>query len=247
VVIPAYNEEERLGETLEKVRAHLEGQERSFEIIVVDDGSADRTSEIAVEMLQGCEHRVLRNEPNAGKGASIKRGMLGSRGLHALFTDADLSTPIEEIDKLWKAIEGGADIAIGSRAVAGSVLAVRQPFHREMMGRTFNLIVRALVLPGFKDTQCGFKLFSRHAIESIFPLQSRDGFSFDVELLALGRAMGYRIAEVGVVWENSPASRVSPIRDSAEMFMDLLRLRRRMRSLRRDGSLAAVGRREAVE
>lgn len=239
VVIPAYCEADRLPVSLPAIRAYLEAQPHSWEILVVDDGSTDDTSAVAKRLLEGSDHQVLRNEPNAGKGASIRRGMLASRGAHVLFSDADLSTPIEELDKFWPLLAQGADVVIGSRALPDSDLLVRQVWYRELMGRTFNVMVQALLLRGIHDTQCGFKLFTRRAVDFIFPLQTMSGFAFDVEVLALAREGGFAIAEVPVRWLNSPASKVSAVKDSARMFCDVLRLRRRLRQLRRAGTFAA--------
>ena len=155
--------------------------------------------------------------------------MTEARGDYRLFTDADLSTPIEEIEKFWPMAAAGADVVIGSRALPDSHLEVRQHFYREFMGRCFNFFVRALLLPGILDTQCGFKMFSRAAAEAVFPRQTLDGFSFDVELLLLARRAGFVVREVPVRWINSPASKVSALSDSTRMFLDLLRLRFRGR------------------
>lgn len=236
VVIPAYREERRLQASLPVIRQYLERCNYSWEVVLVDDGSPDRTSDVARDLLAGVPHQILRNEPNAGKGASIRRGMLASQGNLALFTDADLSTPIEDIERLLPAIEAGADVAFGSRAVAGSELSVRQPLAREMSGRVFNLAVRLLVIRGVCDTQCGFKLFTRRAADFLFPLQTMAGFAFDVELLGIAQAAGLRIQEVGVRWENSPGTRVS-LAAGMRAFTDLVRVRRRIRQLRREGAL----------
>ncbi len=227
IIVPAYNEEERLKESLPKILTYLDSQNYSYEVVVVDDGSVDRTSQVAAEI--GGKHpvRVLRNEPNRGKGFSIKRGMMEARGDYRLFSDADLSTPIEELGKFWPMAADGNDVVIGSRALPGSILEVRQAFYRELMGRAFNLIVQTLLVAGIRDTQCGFKMFSARAAEKIFPLQTLSGFSFDVELLVLARKHGFKIAEVPVRWINSPASKVSAWRDSTRMFADLIRLKLR--------------------
>lgn len=237
IVIPAYNEELRLQSTIEAVEGWAAQQEFSWELVVVDDGSRDRTIEVARASFRRPESRVVSNPRNMGKGATIRNGMTNhARGQWRLFTDADNSTPIEEVGKLLeRARSGNYSIAIGSRALADSRLEVRQPIYREMMGRVFNLFVRALVLPGIRDTQCGFKLFTAEAADYVFRHQQLDGFSFDVEILALAHARGFRITEVPVRWIDSPASRVSPIRDSIHMFMDLLRIRWRLRSLRKEG------------
>jgi dolichyl-phosphate beta-glucosyltransferase len=226
IVIPAYNEEQRLGVTLESVLAYTIRQPYSAEIIVVDDGSEDATARVAAPF---CNHksrvRLLRNRRNRGKGFSVRRGLLHARGAYLLFSDADLSTPIEEVEKLLAALRGGCDIAIGSRALPESRVEVRQPRYRESMGRLFNILVQALVLQGIQDTQCGFKCFTREAALGICHLMTRDRFVFDVEMLYLARVSGYRIGEVPIVWRNSPQTRVHVVRDSAAMFADLLAIR----------------------
>ena len=189
----------------------------------MDDGSVDGTAEVARE-TGGAELTVLRHEPNRGKGYAVRRGMLAARGDRRLMTDADLSTPIEELPRLMEALAGGADIAIGSRAVAGARIEVHQPAYREVMGRLFNRLVQVLLLPGLKDTQCGFKLFSAQAAEEAFGACRLDGFSFDVEALYIARRRGRRIAEMPVVWRNDEASRVS-LGAGGAAFADLLRIR----------------------
>ncbi len=234
VIIPAYNEEARLPKTLERMEAYLSQQDYSWELIVMDDGSQDRTVEVAGKALSSPNSRVVKNPRNLGKGATVRNGMLLAVGKFRLFSDADLSTPIEEVEKLLRAVqEEGYDVAIGSRALKESRLEVRQPFYREMMGRMFNLIVQIVLLGGIKDTQCGFKLFSGKAAEEVFSRQQLEGFSFDVEVLVLARRLGFRIAEVPVRWLDSPASRVSPLRDSIRMFLDVVRVRLRLRTMRK--------------
>jgi dolichyl-phosphate beta-glucosyltransferase len=227
VIIPAYNEEQRLGESLPRIFEHLASQPYTWEVVVVDDGSSDATREVAQQLGEGYPCRVLRNEPNRGKGYSIRRGMLEAKGAFRLFSDADLSTPIEELDKFWQHVDAGYDVVIGSRALEQSDLVVRQAFYREWMGRVFNLLVRTMLVGGIHDTQCGFKLFSARAAETIFPKQTLSGFAFDVELMVLARKHGFKIKEAPVRWINSPASKVSAWRDSTRMFLDLLRLRLR--------------------
>jgi dolichyl-phosphate beta-glucosyltransferase len=218
VVIPAYNEARRLPPTLEKVQRHLAG--RPHEILVVDDGSEDGTAEKAA--AAGVE--VLRNDGNRGKGYSVRRGMLAARGVHRLMTDADLSTPIEELDRLLGKIDEGFDVVIASRALPGSNVEIRQPWYRENTGRLFNLCVRVLALPGLQDTQCGFKLFTASAAEQAFAAARLDGFSFDVEALFVARRRGFRIAEVPVTWRNDEATRVDTFK-GAVAFVDLARIR----------------------
>lgn len=225
VVIPAYNEEVRLATSLPVVLEYLKQQPYTWEIVVVDDGSADATGAVAQRVGKDFPVRVLRNEPNRGKGYSIRRGLLEAHGEYRLFSDADLSTPIEELGKFWPFVKDGYSVVIGSRALPDSQLKVRQKFYREFMGRVFNMLVRLLLVGGIHDTQCGFKLFTADAAQAIFPKQTLTGFSFDVEVLVLARKLGFRIKEAPVQWFNSPASKVSAWYDSARMFLDLLRLR----------------------
>jgi dolichyl-phosphate beta-glucosyltransferase len=226
IVIPAYNEQARIVVTLRKTLEYLASQHPQSEVIVVDDGSRDETARM-VEEVAASEPRLtlLRQPQNRGKGAAVRRGMLAARGQNVLFMDADLSTPIEEVEKLLVYLREGADVVIGSRGLAESDIRVHQPFPREWMGRTFNLLVRSLLMGGFKDTQCGFKLFTREAAQALFSKQELDGFAFDVEILLLGKELGYRIREVPVIWYHAPNSKVSPITDSSRMFRDLVRLR----------------------
>ena len=223
VVIPAYNEAGRLPATLRKIEAYLEARGVRYEIVVVDDGSRDGTARIARETL-GDKLKILENDRNRGKGYSVKRGMLAARGAWRLMSDADLSTPIEEVARLERALSEGNDIVIGSRAVAGANIEVHQPVYRESMGRLFNLLVRLLLVPALHDTQCGFKLFSREAALGAFSLARLDGFSFDVEVLYIATRQGKRIAELPVTWRNDAASRVTLLR-GVLAFLDLLRIR----------------------
>jgi dolichyl-phosphate beta-glucosyltransferase len=229
VVIPAYDEERRLPVTLRTVIAHLSVRGRPFEIVVADDGSRDDTAHIA--SAAGAEARVLRL-PHRGKGAAVRAGVLAASGDLLLVTDADLSTPIAELDLLVAALDR-CDVAIGSRNVAGARVTVPQRLDRRLMGRAFNLLVRVLLLPGLRDTQCGVKLFRREAALAVFQRCRSDGFAFDVEVLALARRLGYRVAEVPVEWRNSPDSRVRPLLDVPRMFLELLTIRRRCRAERR--------------
>jgi dolichyl-phosphate beta-glucosyltransferase len=226
VVIPAYNEEQRLGKTLQVIHAYLRRQPYPAEIIVVDDGSQDATASV----VRACDGwvlpiSVLRNGQNRGKGFSVRRGFWQARGEYLLFSDADLSTPIEEVEKLFAALSEPCDIAIGSRALTGSRVEVHQPWYREHMGRLFNVFVQALAVPGIHDTQCGFKCFRREAALEICRHMRAERFGFDVEMLYLARRLGYRVREVPVVWRNSPHTRVRVWRDSVSMIGDLLRLR----------------------
>jgi len=234
IVIPAYNEAKRLPRTLERVHAYLQDAVKRWqvemddvEVIVVDDGSTDGTSELARTFSDKFPNfQVLRHSPNRGKGYAVKRGMLTARGRFRLFSDADLSTPIDEIDKMLPLLlSGEVDIVIASRGLPQSQLLVRQPWYREMLGRLFNLVVQALATPGIWDTQCGFKLFRGDVAERLFKLQTLDGFAFDVEVLYLARKFRYRIAEVPVRWLNDPNTKVQTLKHGMQMLRDLLVIR----------------------
>jgi len=231
IVLPAYDEEERLAESLPHILEYASGKGWSYEILVVDDGSSDGTSAVAAKNLDGIPHRILRNEPNRGKGFSVRRGVLAARGHYVLFTDVDLSTPIEETEKLIRAIEEGADVAIGSRALATSRIEKHQPWRREILGKLFNRFLQMLVLRGLHDTQCGFKCFRLDAVEPIFSRQTLDRWAFDVEVLFIARKLGYRIAEVPVRWINSEVTKVNALSDGLKMILDALRVRRIHRNL----------------
>ncbi len=223
VVVPAYNEEARLPRTLRRLREYLDARGEPYEIVVVDDGSTDGTAE-AARAAGGPVVRLLAGERNRGKGHAVRRGMLAAAGARRLMCDADLSTPIEELERLEARLAEGCGVAIGSRAVSGARLEVRQGLWRENAGRAFNLLARLVALPDLHDTQCGFKLFTAEAAEAGFARACLDGFAFDVEVLFLARRAGQRIAEVPVVWRNDAASRVS-LAKGLSAFLDLLRLR----------------------
>lgn len=223
VVIPAYNEAERLGSTLERAVGYLSRRGVSYEVLVVDDGSRDRTVEVA-EAFAGNGVRVIRHERNRGKGAAVKTGLLASRGAEVLLSDADASTPIEELEKLQRRL-AEAPVILGSRAVAGADIRQHQPFYRELMGKTFNRIIRIAGVRGLNDTQCGFKLLDGRVAREIGAELTVEGFAYDVELVWLARRRGYKVVEVGVVWVDSPDSRVDPIRSSLSMLRDVVRMR----------------------
>jgi dolichyl-phosphate beta-glucosyltransferase len=226
VVVPAFNEEKRLVKTLPRLWKSARRRFASFEIIVVDDGSTDGTGQIVREFADSHpEVSLLRYEKNRGKGHAVRTGVLAAKGEYVLFCDADLSTPFREIDKLLKELKGGYDIAIGSRSRNESKIIKRQPIYRVLMGKTFNKFVQVLALPGIIDTQCGFKCFKGTVAREIFECCRIDGFSFDVELLFLGRKMGMRIKEVGVLWENNVLSKVHPVFHSLQMLRDLFVIR----------------------
>jgi dolichyl-phosphate beta-glucosyltransferase len=226
VVVPAFQEARRLPATLATVVAHIQARERPCELIVVDDGSRDSTADVAERSLAplGPLGRVLRFETNRGKGAAVRHGALAARGARILITDADLSTPLEELAALERACDGGADVAIGSRALDRSLILRRQSAFREWGGRLFNLVAQLLVLPGIWDSQCGFKLFRGDVARDVFARTRSDGFGFDVEVLAVARHLGYRIVEVPVRWRNDDDSRLGFGRGFAA-FADPLRVR----------------------
>ncbi|HEV3252821.1 MAG TPA: dolichyl-phosphate beta-glucosyltransferase [Candidatus Acidoferrales bacterium] len=225
IIIPAYNEERRLPRTLERIREYIAERQLRAEVIVVDDGSTDMTARLAEEGGAGFpELRLVSNGGNRGKGYSVRHGMLEARGRIALFTDADLSAPIEEADKLLTVL-GGADVAFGSRALDRTLISVRQTHLRELAGIVFNRLVRLFTGVPFEDTQCGFKAFVRERCRVIFEQQRIEGFGFDPEILFLARRHGLRAVEVPVRWAHDPATKVHVVRDSLRMFADLLVIR----------------------
>jgi len=236
VVIPAYNEEERLEPTLREVFAFLSAQSFTWELIVVDDGSTDKTAELATQIFEEIpgNTKLLRNPGNRGKGYSVRSGMLEAQGEWVLMSDADLSTPIEEVLKLLKS-SAEFPVVIGSRGMRESLLEERQPLYRETMGRIFNLMVQAIALPGIRDSQCGFKLFRGDAAKKVFSRMTIEGFGFDVECLFVARRLGYEIGEVPIRWINHPASKVHAVRDSARMAGDLFKVRVRHRNTGKNG------------
>ena len=228
IVIPAYNEAQRLPSTLARIIEYLDGSTFSFtEILVVDDGSRDRTVAVASEYAARRPGlRVLQNPGNRGKGYSVRHGMLEAEGDWALFTDADLSSPIEEVEKLFAAVEAsGAQVAIGSRALDRSLVGVHQPAFREYAGRFFNLVMRLTTGLKFHDTQCGFKLFRKDAARAIFSRQRLERFGFDAEVLYIGKLLGFATAEVPVRWNDVAGSKVGTLA-GLNGFVDLLRIRR---------------------
>jgi dolichyl-phosphate beta-glucosyltransferase len=225
IVIPAYNESRRLGPSLESIAVYIEQQSFPCEVIVVSDGSTDDTVQIACSFagrIAGL--RIIDRKVNRGKGYSVAEGMRLARGKYVLFTDADLSTPIAEAENLLRHLRSGYDIAIGSRDLPESNVRVPQPWHRRLMGRVFRGLVGFLALRGVKDTQCGFKGFTREAAEEVFARVTVDGFGFDIEALYIAEKLGYRIVEVPVTWADSPESKVNVLADPLRMFADLIRI-----------------------
>jgi len=226
VVVPAYNEETRITGTIEKIGSYLEDNFAESEIIVVDDGSTDGTASVITDLGRKFGNiRLIQYAENAGKGYAIRKGVLSSQGNLLLISDADMSTPIEEVERLIPFIRRGFDIVIGSRGLEESDIIVRQPWYRQNMGKIFNLIVRVLVIGGIRDTQCGFKLFKGDVSRTLFAKSRIDGFSFDVEILVLAKNEGYQIKEVPVRWVNSPNSKVKLMRDPIRMFLELFKIR----------------------
>jgi len=224
IVIPAYNEEKRIKKTLEVIVLFLKKKSYEFEIIIVDDGSKDLTVK-KVEEIRGKnpEIKILKNEKNMGKGYSVKRGVLEANGKFIFFTDADLSTPIEELEKFFSEIKN-YDIVIGSRAIKGANIAIHEPRYREILGRIFCKFVRFWCVPGFADTQCGAKMFRRDAAKKIFSLQKLSRFAFDVEILYLAKLYNYRVKEIPINWFYSADTRVRTFADGVKMLFDLIKI-----------------------
>jgi len=226
IVIPAYNEGHRLRATLERVLGYVREQGWNAEVIVVNDGSRDNTAELVREFAaKDSVLRLIENPGNRGKGYAVRNGMLNARGEIIVFSDADLSSPIEEMPKLLAAMAAGADIAIGSRWLRAELQTQRQSLHRQFFGRIFNVLNRAILGLQFKDTQCGFKAFTRRAAQMILPLQRIERWGFDPEVLFLARKFGLRIDEVAVRWGHVGGTRINPLVDGARMFQEMVRIR----------------------
>lgn len=226
IVIPAYNESARIRATLDRILAYIDERRWNAEILVVNDGSTDDTAQIV--QLYAARHpalRLLENPGNRGKGYSVRNGMLHARGEIMLFSDADLSSPIEETDKLFAALAAGADVAMGSRWLRADLQTQRQPLYRQLYGRIFNLALRLILGLRYRDTQCGFKAFTRPAAQSIFPLQHIERWGFDPEILFIARKFGLKVDEVPVQWAHSEGTRLHPLRDGIRMFLELLKIR----------------------
>jgi glycosyltransferase involved in cell wall biosynthesis len=226
IIIPAYNESQRIAASLDKIIAYTTEQHWMTEILVVNDGSRDDTAEIVRQYAKSHPQvRLIENPGNRGKGYTVRNGMSHAAGEIMLFTDADLSSPIQESRKLFAAIQAGADVAIGSRWLQAELQTERQPFHRQVFGRIFNLLLRIILGLKYKDTQCGFKAFTRQAAQALFARQRIERWGFDPELLFLSLKYGLNIAEVGVEWAHDDRSKINPVVDGFKMFTELLRIR----------------------
>ncbi len=224
VIIPAYNEEARLPDAIRKVTGFLDGRDLAAEVLLVENGSRDRTAEIADAASQADSRFRALHVALPGKGRAVRAGVLDSRGRVVVFCDADFSMPVEELARLSDAIEAGADIAIGSREVTGA-RRIGEPWRRHLMGRVFNMLVRVLAVPRLRDTQCGFKAFRRPVAHDLFRRQVLNGWAFDVEVLFLASRLGYKVREVPITWRYDASSRVSPLRDTIAMLRELLTVR----------------------
>lgn len=225
MIIPAYNEEVRIVPTLKRILEYFSSVDYTWSVTVISDGSQDRTNELVREFCtNNFQFFIIESVPNHGKGFVVRRGMVEVNGEYLLFSDADLAAPIEEIEKLWPAMED-SDIAIGSRPMRDSKLEVRQPLYREMLGRAANKLIQVMAVPGIQDTQCGFKLFKKEVARDVFSRCKRDGFSFDFEALMIARDLGYTIAEIPIRWSHQEGSKVVMWRDVPKSLIDLFKLR----------------------
>jgi dolichyl-phosphate beta-glucosyltransferase len=229
IIIPAFDEALRLPATLDRIEHFISAERLKAEVIVVDDGSRDSTADVVKQRAARWPLLRLVVAGHNGKGAAVRLGMAAALGRYRIFSDADLSVPIEDLDKLLKPLREGAGVAIASRALKDSEIELHQPWYRETMGKVFNRLVRIFVLGGVHDTQCGFKAFTAEVAERVFPPLQTHGFGFDVEVLYRADRAGYRIVEVPTRWINSPQSRVHPIRHSLAMFIELLAIPGRVR------------------
>ncbi len=228
VVIPAFNEAAVIGDTVEQIRTCLSSQPWTWDVRVVDDGSSDATAAIVERLARDDARIVLQREPHRGKGGAVKAGLLAARGQYRFLCDADLSMPVRELSRFLPPQLTGADVAIGSRE-GPDARRVGEPWWRHGVGRVFNLAIRMLALPGIADTQCGFKMFTAAAVETIFPATTLQGWAFDVEVLAIARARGLRIVEVPIEWHYRRRSQLSVSREAGRMLLDVMRVRARAR------------------
>ena len=232
IVVPAYNEEQRLPPTLAKLQAFLATQPLRYEIVVVDDGSKDDTCGVVTAAMASMPNlRLVRQTPNRGKGAAVRMGMLEARGQIRVMCDADGSMPAEELPKLLAPIIScKAEISIGSRYVEGAKTDVKQPFYRVLWSRLCNRVIQKSLVPGVRDTQCGFKAFTAEAARDLFRYGRIDGWAFDLEILALARRRGYAIAEVGVEWKDDGRSRVNPLKDMWKVIREAMTIRKNLKA-----------------
>jgi dolichyl-phosphate beta-glucosyltransferase len=225
IIIPAFNEETRLPRAIAGLRSYLDASAHGTEVLIVENGSADRTFQIAGEAADADDRFRVLHLPQRGKGRAIREGVRASRGRSIVLCDADFSMPVEEILVLLNAVHDGADVVIGSREAPGAH-RIGEPAHRHLMGRVFNWLVRVVAVPGIEDTQCGFKAFRGEVARDLFARQRIDGWAFDVEVLFLAARRGYTIREVPITWRYDPSSRVRPVRDTIAMMRELVAIRR---------------------
>ncbi|WP_074655806.1 dolichyl-phosphate beta-glucosyltransferase [Terriglobus roseus] len=241
IIIPAYNERERIGQTLERVLECIDRREWDAEVLVVDDGSTDGTLDIVADFMEQSERvHLLRNPSNRGKGYSVRNGLLQALGDVVMFTDADLSAPIDEAERLFDAIRAGADVAIGSRWLERQRQTMHQPLYRRFFGRCFNAVTRVVMGLPYADTQCGFKAFRRPAAQIIFRLQRIERWGFDPEILFIARRLRFRVKEVPVTWGHDERSKISYLRDGAKMLEDMARIRSNSVRGRYEAAIAAM-------
>lgn len=236
IVLPAYNEGKRLPPTLVRLSEYLKNRESiEFEVIVVDDGSTDNTAEVVEKSKSLFSNlKLIQLTQNSGKGCAVRSGILEARGNKVLFADADGSTPFEELERLEQALLSGSELAIGSRAAPSEEINIETVWYRKFIGRVFNCYISLVVLPGFFDTQCGFKLFTKKCAKFIFSHQKANGFSFDIEVLTIARRAGIKITEVPVNWVNVPGSKVNLVVDAMKMFVDSIKFRIKHRNITPD-------------
>jgi len=228
IIIPVYNEEKRIKKTVKEVIDYFAGRNKNYEIIIVDDGSSDKTLDVVMEETKGHfrELHYLHNIKNMGKGFSVKRGMMFARGDIVFFTDADLSTPIYEYEKLENALKNeNYDVAIGSRGIPGAIKTVPQGWFRDRMGKLFGYLVRLILLKDIYDSQCGFKAFTKECAHFIFYWQTIWGFGFDPEILFLAKKHGYKVKEIPVTWANDFDSKLHPVKDTIRIGFELFKIR----------------------
>ncbi|HZY44938.1 MAG TPA: dolichyl-phosphate beta-glucosyltransferase [Anaerolineae bacterium] len=223
--MPAYNEEQRLPDSLAQVDRFVTAQNYPIEVIIVNNNSRDNTLKIAQDFAASYAYTRVLNEPRQGKGAAVRKGMLNGNGEYLFICDADLSMPIEQVNKFLPPVIDRYDVAIASREIKGAQ-RIGEPQYRHLMGRVFNLIVRVLAIPHIQDTQCGFKVFQRNAARDVFALQTIDGWGFDVEVLFIALKRKYKLIEVPITWYYKPQTKISPIRDSMKMVFEVLKVRR---------------------